>query len=426
MKQQDRLESYGKTLSYRRYVDDFPFFPISDTWTDTASGGYGDDKLYTVQTTRKVIQRCILYKPEEEQSHDVRQGFVYEQIPHIKLETIAHDDSPEQITLYDKPYEDRKKLRVSGPFTVETLQSFDPVPPEELDEQRQTGELADFEELIFEYLRHSGVKNGLKGETAVFTRVDRLHDANLHAEGFYPSADGERKAYLHIGPKFGSVSRRAVNEAVKACRARGDADWLIVLGFHFESGIESGSVTTSAGTFEVTRTRMHDDLIQEGLLKRDKKAAAFVTIGEPDIGLCDTDPADDGSSQVLGEIRGLDLYDPIADEVKPRDVHEIAYWMVDSDYDGSNFVARQIFFCGGDKKEYDKWRKGLERLAADSARKRAEKTLRIEIDEDAFDRLYGHVSHPIPVGEGRRIAVRVISQFGEESTKVLQLEGSGS
>src|SRR4029077_16705077 len=95
--------------------------------------------------------------------------------------------------------------------------------------------------------------------------------------------------------------------------------------------------------------RMHDDLLQQGLLKKDKKAASFVTIGEPDIRLTKTKT--DGTETATVEIAGLDIYDPIKDEVKSRDVHDIAYWMVDDDYDGSNFVVRKVFFCGGGKKK---------------------------------------------------------------------------
>ncbi|MDP2138958.1 MAG: hypothetical protein Q8J74_13995, partial [Candidatus Didemnitutus sp.] len=267
-------------------------------------------------------------------------------------------------------------------------------------------------------------------------RIDRLADADLHAEGFYKTAQGEAKAYLHIGPKFGTISKQAVNNATKACRRRGDADWLIILGFSFESDIESKSVTTSQGQFQVTKVRMHDDLLQEGLLKKDKKAASFVTIGEPDIELkvgrtVPGEPPSVGHKARLGgdaspylqtatiEIKGLDIYDPIKDEVKSRDVHDIAYWMVDTDYDGSNFIVRQAFFCGGDKDEFSAWQKGLENLALLGAKKKAEKTLKIEIDEEAFARLYGHQSHPFPFKKGQQVAIRVISQFGEETTKVI-------
>ncbi len=162
---------------------------------------------------------------------------------------------------------------------------------------------------------------------------------------------------------------------------------------------------------------MNDDLMQEGLMKKDKKAASFVTIGEPDIKL--RKPEDGVQVKILG----LDIYNPIEDQVKASSRADIAYWMVDDDYDGSNFVVKQVFFCGGDKKEFQKWEKGLSDLAKQSTKRNAEKTLKIEIDDEAFDRIYGFQSHPIEVKkEHQRIAVRVISQFGEESTKVMTIK----
>ena len=105
-----------------------------------------------------------------------------------------------------------------------------------------------------------------------------------------------------------------------------------------------------------------------------------------------------------------------------HDRQGIAYWMVDEDYDGSNFIVTQLFFCGGDGKEFKDWEKGISDMVKRSQRKRAENSLRIEMDEEAFDRLYGYVSHPIEVKEQKqRIAVRVVSQFGEESMKVLEV-----
>ena len=238
----------------------------------------------------------------------------------------------------------------------------------------------------------------------------------------------EKKAYLHIGPKFGTVSKQAVTEAIKACRDKRDGDWLLIMGFAFESGITE--LSRSFGNFQVSIVRMHDDLLQLGLLKKDKKAASFVTIGEPDIKLHPHPasghplPSDGRGAGGEGEfatveIAGLDIYDPIKDEVKSRDVHDIAYWTVDDDYDGSNFVVRQVFFCGGDKDEFDEWKKGLNDLAKAATKKKAEQTLKIQIDEEAFDRVYGHKSRPFPVKKGQKIAVRVISQFGEETTKVM-------
>jgi len=467
----NRVLAIGNRIEYKRYLEDFPVVPMSNLWVGLGERGFTGEKLYVVQTAGEAIKRCILmttdpgdlvldptcgsgttayvaeqwgrrwitidtsrialniaktrlmtatfpyYKLYDEEGKDIRQGFVYKKVPHITLKSLANDEPPEEETLYDQPEVDGKKLRVAGPFTVETLQNFEPAPPEALDRDiPEAEELEQFEERVFEHLKSAGVKTGVKEERAVFTRIDRLSSAYLHAEGFYQTAKGERKAYIHIGPKFSTVSRQAVNEAVKECRARGDADWLIILGFSFESDIKSEQVTTSMGSFQVTKNRMHDDLMQEGLLKKDKKAASFVTIGEPDIRL-----HRDGDTAVV-EICGLDIYDPIQDEVKPRNVADIGYWMVDDDYDGSNFIVRQAFFCGGDKDEFDKWRRGLSNLAMAGTKKKAEKILRIELDDDAFARVYGHKSHPIDIKHpGQKVAVRVISQFGEECTKVLEL-----
>jgi len=469
-----RVAIQGNSIRYVRFLNDFPATPITNLWADTQSGS-GMDKAYVVQTNAKIIQRCILlttdpgdlvldptcgsgttayvaeqwgrrwittdtsrialniaktrlatatfpwYTLHDPSGDDVRQGFNYKKIPHITLKSLANDEPPEEETLFDQPEIDKKKLRVTGPFTVETLQSFEPTAADAIESGEAEAEgLQRFTEKVFEHLRSAGIKNGIRNENAVFTRIAPLAHDYLHAEGWYEverkGARGEAKAYLHIGPQFGTVSKQAVNEAAKECRLRGDADWLVVLGFRFDDDIENREVTTKLGGYILTKVRMHDDLLQEGLVKKDRKAASFVTIGEPDVGV---EKQKDAS--IVVEIKGLDIYDPIRDEVKPRSVSDIAFWMVDDDYDGSSFVVRQVFFCGGDKDEFDKWKRGLSDLAKQMTKRNVEQTLKVEIDDEAFDRLYGFRSHPIPSKKGRRVAVRVVSQFGEESTKVLTL-----
>lgn len=477
-----RLYASGKSLDGMRYLDDFPYKSRSNWWDGL---GGASNPLYIVQTNDSIITRCLLmtsdpgdlvldptcgsgttayvaeqwgrrwitidtsrialniaktrlmtatfpyYKLHDQDRCDLRQGFVYKKVPHITLGSIANGEPPAEETLYDQPEEIKNKLRISGPFTVETLQSYEPLSPEELAHQRESDEgLAAFEDLVFSFLQSSGVMTGDKRERAVFTRVDRLASPVLHAEGFYRGQESgdrgqeEKKAYLHLGPKFGTVSRQAVAEAIKECRRKGDADWLLILGFSFESNLQD--MQLDQGGFQTSIVRMHDDLLQDGLMKKDKKHASFVTIGEPDIGIedCGLKIADlkKGERAVQVEIRGLDIYDPIKDEVKSRAAHDIAYWMVDDDYDGTNFVVKQVFFSGGSKDEFSKWKKGLDVLAVAATKKKAERTLRIEIDEEAFERLYGTLSHPIQIKRpGQKIAVRVISQFGEETTKVLEL-----
>ncbi|MCF8169209.1 MAG: hypothetical protein K9J77_11410, partial [Rhodoferax sp.] len=181
-------------------------------------------------------------------------------MPHVTLKSLANDEPPDTETLFDQPEQDKKRMRVTGPFTVETLQSFEPLAPEQLGAANSNVDnVQRFTERIFEHLKSAGIKNGAKNETAVFNRVDIINDLDgaLHAEGWYKAqADGtatERKAYLHIGPQFGTVSKAAVNAAIKACRQRADADWLVILGFGFESDVDNRSVTLKVGSFEVTK-----------------------------------------------------------------------------------------------------------------------------------------------------------------------------
>ena len=467
-----RVFPVGASLRYASLLLDNPTAPLSNVWSDTGAGSFTEEQKYVVQTALKVIQRCMLlttdpgdlvldptcgsgttayvaeqwgrrwitsdtsrialniaktrlmtatfpwYKLADVAGQDIRHGFVYKTVPHVTLKSLANNEPPETETLFDQPEQDKKKLRVSGPFTVETLQSFEPMAPDRIAEANTAMDnVQRFIDRVFEHLKTAGIKNGDRNETAVFNRVDIINDDEgaLHAEGWYNTAKGEAKAYLHIGPQFGAVSRVAVNAAIKACRQRADADWLVLLGFGFESDVDNRNVTMKVGGFEVTKVRMHDDLMQEGLIKKDRKAASFVTIGEPDVGVI----RHGDTAQI--EIRGLDIYDPVKDEVKGRSVADISYWMVDDAYDGSNFVATQVFFCGGDADEFDKFKRGLHSLAVASTKRNAERTLKIVLDDEAFERVYGFQSHPIAATKGKKVAVRVISQFGEESTKVVTL-----
>lgn len=56
----NRLEATQGGLYYIRYLDDFPVYQLSDAWTDTSIAGFASDKLYVVQTSPKVVHRCIL------------------------------------------------------------------------------------------------------------------------------------------------------------------------------------------------------------------------------------------------------------------------------------------------------------------------------------------------------------------------------
>ena len=464
-----RIEASGEnTLSYIRYLEDFPAMVISNFWDDTTTGG--DYKIYVVQSGLKAIQRCILmttdpgdlvldptcgsgttaYVCEQwgrrwitmdtsrialniakkrllsallpyyklfDESGNIKQGFIYKTIPHITLKSIANGLPEPQEVLYDQPEEDKSKIRVSGPFTVETLQSLDVMTPESLKSKSDDyDEYLQFTERIFANLKANGIRNGVKQQQAIMKSVEHVDEPYLNAKGYYTDDEGkEQCVYFMIGPKFGTVSKKAVTEAIRAFRQHtSESRWLAILGFSFDDNIEKDR---NFGIFQVSMVRMSDDLMQDGLLKKDKKAGSFIIIGEPDIELVKDD---DKTCHV--EIKGMDMYDPIKDDVKARNIEDIAYWEMDDNYKGGLFKVRSIHFCGGDKKEFQAWRKGLDNVAKIMAKKKAERTLRLQINEEMWDSLYGFESEPITYEKGKQIAVRVVSQFGEEATKVLTME----
>ena len=461
-------------LSYVRYYDDFPAQLINNMWEDA----YGiqsrsDSKVYVVQSGTKPIQRCILMTTDpgdlvldptcgsgttayvaeqwgrrwitidtsriaqniakrrlttalfpyyETYDENIRHGFRYKKVQHITLKSLANDLPAEEEILYDQPEIDKKRIRVSGPFTVETLQNYNVQSPESLVERKnETEDNQQFVERIFSNLRANGIRNGLKGHAALFYGLQPVANPYLNARGYYKDEqDNEVLAYLMIGPKFGTVSKQSVNMAIREFRQKLNegASTLYILGFSFEDDIKNEDIKDyNLGTFHVVKVRMNDDLLQDGLLKKDKAAGSFIIIGEPDIRLVRDD---DDTCHV--EIQGMDMYDPIQDRVAERNVADIAYWELDDRYSGTEFVVRSIHFCGGDKKEFNAWKKGLQGVAPKGIKRNVERTLRMEFPEDVWDALYNFRSAPIKYEKGRQLAVRVVSQFGEESTKVIALD----
>lgn len=471
---QKRIIAPGSLPCYVLYHDDFPMQELNNLWDDTHGA---TDIQYVCQTSIKPIQRCILmttdpgdlvldptcgsgttayvaeqwgrrwitidtsrialniakkrlttalfpyYELYDEEGKNIRQGFKYKTVPHITLKSLANDLPPAEEILYDQPKEDKKRIRVSGPFTVETLQAYNVTSPDDLDrtpDEEEENRL--FQERIFSHLQTNGVRNGDKTQQAIFHGMEPVPNPYLNAKGWYKDGNGmERLAYFMIGPKFGTVSKMAVNRALQEFRAIGQNDgasWLILLGFSFEDNINEKDY--NMGSFTVSKVRMHDDLMQDGLVKKDRGAGSFITIGEPDIALI----RDEDGEHCHIEIRGLDIYDPIKDDVKARSVDDIAYWEMDDNYNAQAFIVTSMHFCGGNKKEYEPWKKSLDKMAKQSAKtkKKAETTLRLEMCDELWDTLYDFKSEPIPYEPGRKICIRVVSQFGEESSKVITME----
>ena len=300
--------------------------------------------------------------------------------------------------LYDKPYEDNKKIRVCGPFTVESLSphrvlATDAERPvsEKLGEQLEGG--GKFEQTIIENLRTAGVQNTKRGERLSFTRLDSYAGAYLQASGEYEENGKTKTAVVCIGPEHGTVGNDLIREAAKEAMQGVGFDLLVVLGFAFDPHISED--IKKYGKLMVLPARINPDLMMGDLLKKTKNANLFTVFGEPDIEISKVD------SKIKVVLKGVDIFDPTTGEIRSSSTDDIACWFVDSDYNGESFFARQAYFCGmGDV--YDKLKRAM----------------RAEVDEGAWSMLYKTESYPFEAPKGGKIAVKVINDYGDEVLKV--------
>ena len=500
----NRVESSGKMINYKRYLDDFPAYPIASVWT--GSGGSAD-KVYVVQTTPPIIERCLLmttdpgdlvldptcgsgttayvaeqwgrrwvtfdtsrvapalartrlmaarfpyYLPADSPAGrkkladlgrdvpatpvgpvgpvpDIRKGFVYKQVPHVTLKSIANNPDirdgmtrdqidaaikrhAETEPLYDQPYEDKGTVRVCGPFTVESLSPHRELPPADGPSPGEQGADAprspgDYLHTIFSNFRDVGVKGTDKGQRITFTSLDPYPGRFIQAEG---QTDAGLAVRVSVGPEQGTVGDEWLGKAALGALAGSGCELLLVLGFAFEASVLGQTADLSKekrfGKLRVLPVRINPDLAMFGgeagaeLLKKTGSGNLFTVFGEPDVTLA---KQPDGLYTLT--VNGVDVFDPATGEVRSGGTEDIACWFVDTNYDGASFFVRHAYFCGADK-PYEKLRKAL----------------KADVDEAAWDQSYRTASRPFPAPATGRVAVKVINHFGGEVLKVVPVGG---
>ena len=540
-----RLIPIGNTLMYRRYLMDFSVYPIANVWSDVLATGFSEQKVYVVQTSEKLSERCLLMAtdpgdlvldptcgsgtsaamaekwgrrwitidtsrvalalarsrvmgakypfylladsregqlkeaeltrgiPNNQATYgNLRHGFVYDRVPHITLKSIANNSEIDVIWdnwqkvleplreamnkalkkgwheweiprepdsawskevknlhadwwqarvnrqkeidasiaakaefeyLYDKPYEDKKKVRVAGPFTVESLTPHRTLTVNEdgdavdLTESR-LGFTAkkNFTELILENLKAAGVQQAHREDKIMLSSLSPWPGDLICAEGRYREGDVERRAAIFIGPEFGTVQRP---DLVQAAREAADAkfDVLITCAFNYDG---HSTDFNKLGSLPVLKARMNADLHMAEDLKNTGKGNLFVIFGEPDIDLI-TDP--DG--QIRVKVNGVDVFKPQLGAVVSSNTDEIACWFIDTDYNEESFFVRHAYFLGAND-PYDSLKS----------------TLKTEIDKEAWDSLNSDTSRPFPKPKSKRIAVKVINHLGDEVMRIFKVE----
>ncbi len=404
--------------------------------------------------------------------NDIRQGFVYERVPHVTLKSIANNAEIDVIWekwqetleplrqslnaalkqtwkeweipraadakwpagaktlharwwegriarqreidasiaakadyeyLYDKPYEDKKKVRVAGRFTVESLSPHRMLGVGEDDElidvrkedNTAYGAKQSFPQMILENLKTVGVQQAHKGDRIAFTALTLWPGELVCAEGRYLEGNAEKRAAIFIGPEFGTVQRA---DLVAGAREAGDAgfDVLIACAFNYEAHAAEFS---KLGRIPVLKARMNADLHMAEDLKNTGKGNLFVIFGEPDIELL---PEPDG--RLCVKVKGVDVFDPSTGEVRSDGADGIACWFIDTDYNEESFFVRHAYFLG-----------------ANDPYKALKTTLKAEINPEAWETLHSDTSRPFDKPQSGRIAVKVINHLGDEVMKVFRV-----
>lgn len=449
-----RLIGIGNTLSYKRYIDDFPVVALNNMWTDTVQSTFSTENIFVVQTYTKVIQRCILmttdpgdlvlditcgsgttafvaeqwgrrwvtcdtsrvaitlakqrlmtatfdYYKLAHKEQGIGGGLKYKTVPHITLGSIANNEIPQQETLYDQPEIDKTKIRITGPFTVEAL----PAPTvKPLDDTLIPDEdLTAKENNWCEQLRATGIM-GRGGARLMFSRVEMLSGTKrLQAEA-ETIEDTPRRAVICFAGETKPLDSRMVSKALdEAEKLRPTPQLVIFAAFQFDPEAAKFIEESNWPGVTLLKAQMNTDLMTEDLKKKRSSDQSFWLVGQPDVELIR-----DGRSKNRFKVKvnGFDYYDVKSGTVESGSTSKIAMWMLDKDYDGMCVEPCQVFFPMGGSKD------GWNKLA---------KTLRAEINQELIEKYAGNESLWFTAEPDTQIAIKIIDDRGIESLKVIRI-----
>ena len=451
----NRIHISANSIRYRRFSTDFPYQQYTNIWTDTRTGNFTEEKKYVVQTSPKVIARCMLmatdpgdlviditcgsgttafvaeqwgrrwitcdtsrvaitlakqrlmtatfdYYKLAHEKQGVGSGFVYKTVPHITLKSIANNEPPARETLFDQPEIDKTKVRITGPFTVEAL----PAPV-----VKPLDDLSDVEELNVgakqanwrDQLLATGIL-GRGGKRIEFSRIEPMVGTKyLHAEAETREDIPCRAVICFAGETKPLDSRMVAMALDEAETLRPSPQLVIFTAFQFDPEASKYIEDTKWPGVTLLKVQMNTDLMTEDLKKKRSSDQSFWLIGQPDVELI-KDKRSHNRYKV--RVNGFDYYDVKKGTVESGSTSRIAMWMLDEDYDGMCIEPKQVFFPMGGKK--DGWNK-------------LSKTLKAEINQELIEKYAGNESLWFTVKPNSRIAVKIIDDRGIESLKVLRV-----
>lgn len=358
----------------------------------------------------------------------VGSGFTYKTVPHITLKSIANNEPPPTETLYDQPFIDNKRTRVTGPFTVEAVpspiaKSFEEVDseiasPEARNDVSRSGETLRQDEWRNELLR-AGVR-AKGGKLIEFTRVEPLSGTRfLQAEAETKVETGNKNLFdknqptlleqpkrvvVCFGPEHAPLEQRMVELALEeAMHLKPKPEIILFCAFLFDAEASKDIEETNWPGVTLLKAQMNADLLTDDLKKKRSSNESFWLIGQPDVQIKEI-KSGAGKGKYTVEVNGFDYYNPKTGTVESGGKSDIAMWMLDPDYDGRSLFPSQVFFPMAGAKE------GWATLA---------KNLKAEIDEEKIEAFGGTLS--LPFKAGKNVAVKIIDARGIESLKIIRL-----
>jgi adenine-specific DNA-methyltransferase len=453
-----RIKLSSSVPAYIRYHDDFPAVKMNNIWYSTGTGG--GYKVYVVQTNVEIVKRCLLmttdpgdlvlditcgsgttanvaeqwgrrwvtcdtsrvaitlakqrlmtanfdYYTLAHPDQGVGSGFEYKTVPHITLKSIANNEPPANETLYDQPFKDSKKSRITGPFTVEAVpapyaKSFDELEQEDCGSDTsiaRTGETHRQSEWRDELMR-TGVR-AKGGKIIEFSRVEPLSGTKFIQAEAETKEDIPKKVLVVFGPEHAPLEQRQVENAWQEARAL-NPDMLLFCAFQFdnEAAKDIDELTPKIAGMQLLKAQMNADMLTDDLRKKRSSNESFWLVGQPDVKV---HKCKDGKIQV--EVMGFDYYNPKNGNVESGGKNNIAMWMLDIDYNNRSLFPSQVFFPMAGKKD------GWSKLA---------KNLKARIDEEKIEAFRGTIS--LEFEPGNTIAVKIIDDRGIESLRVIKVE----
>lgn len=455
-----RLFIMGNTPFWVQYLDELAVIPYDNVWNDTR----GElSKIYAVQTTTEVVKRCILmttdpgdlilditcgsgttanvsehwgrrwitcdtsrvavtltkarmmtsyfdyYEPVDDRL-GVSSGFTYKKVQKVTLKALANNEPPSEIELVDQPNTNSKKLRVSGPFTLEAVpapvtKSFDDI---EYEETADASVSREGETLRQAEWRDELLKTGVRmkgGQYIKFSRVEPLQGTRyIQAEAETIGQDGQdsKRVLVVFGPEHAPMEQKLVSLALdEAETLRPKPNMLLFVAFQFDPEAAKDIDETNWPGIDLLKVQMNADLFTDDLKKKRSSNDSFWLVGQPDVVVRQKD------GKYVVEVKGFDYYNTKTGTVESGSQKNIAMWMLDEDYDGRSLYPAQVFFPMAGKSD------GWDKLA---------KNLKAEIDEELIEQFRGTESIPFEAGEYKRAAVKIIDDRGIESLRIISLE----